>query len=130
MKRNQDLVEMFHNKFGLAVGTTPGFPSNAETINRCRLIAEESSEFITACAQRDIVEVADALADLLYVVYGAACSFGIELDDIFDEVHLSNMTKNGARDARKIMKGTAFEPPQIQEILASQGAQFPQVEQD
>ncbi|HWD24999.1 MAG TPA: hypothetical protein VG368_06015 [Acidimicrobiales bacterium] len=91
---------------------------------RCALIEEEASEFREALAADDIVEVADAIADLLYVVYGAAVTFGIPIDEVFDEVHRSNMTKLGPdgspiyREDGKVLKGPAFEPPDVIGVLA------------
>jgi predicted HAD superfamily Cof-like phosphohydrolase len=70
-----------------------------------------------------MVEVADALTDLLYVVYGAGHAFGIDLDDSFREVHVSNMSKLGEdgkpiyREDGKVMKGPKFKPPALQEVL-------------
>jgi predicted HAD superfamily Cof-like phosphohydrolase len=91
---------------------------------RCSLIEEEAAEFREAIEADDIVEVADALADLLYVVYGAAVTFGIPIDDVFAEVHRSNMTKLGAdgfpiyREDGKVLKGPSYEPPDVLDVLA------------
>lgn len=86
---------------------------------RLGLIEEEYEELRVAIADRDIVEVADALGDLLYVVYGMGATLGIDLDRVFAEVQRSNMTKLG-RDGKpvirfdgKIMKGPDFEPPDL-----------------
>lgn len=94
---------------------------------RCALIEEEAQELRDAVAADDIVEVADAIADLLYVVYGAARTFGIPVREVFDEVHRSNMTKLG-RDGEpilradgKVMKGPDFSPPRLRPILEAAG---------
>ncbi len=90
---------------------------------RCALIEEEAAELRAALEASDIVEVADAIADLLYVVYGAAVTFGIPIDAVFAEVHRSNMTKLGPDGAPiyradgKVLKGPDFEPPDILGIL-------------
>ena len=91
---------------------------------RCALIEEEAAEFRAAVEAGDLVEVADAIADLLYVVYGAALTFGIPADEVFAEVHRSNMTKLGTdglpiyRDDGKVLKGPHYSPPQLLPILA------------
>lgn len=94
---------------------------------RCALIEEEAREFRAALEADDIVEVADAIADLLYVVYGAARTFGIPVREVFAEVHRSNMTKlddNGEPIVRadgKVMKGSNFSPPDLRPILEKAG---------
>ena len=90
---------------------------------RCALIEEEAAEFRAALDADDIVEVADAIADLLYVVYGAALTFGIPVREVFTEVHRSNMTKlddDGEpmyRSDGKVLKGPNFSPPNLRPIL-------------
>jgi predicted HAD superfamily Cof-like phosphohydrolase len=84
------------------------------------------SEFAEATANRDIVEIADALADIVYVAYGAAITYGIDLDAVFDEVHRSNMTKlddDGRpiyREDGKVIKSANFRPPDIRSVLLRQ----------
>jgi predicted HAD superfamily Cof-like phosphohydrolase len=89
---------------------------------RITLIREEFEEFARASDNFDIVEVADALADLLVVVNGAALAWGIALEPIFAEVHRSNMTKDGGllREDGKILKGPDFSPPNLEPLLESQ----------
>ena len=95
---------------------------------RCALIEEEAAEFRAALEADDLVEVADALADLLYVVYGAALTFGIPIRQVFAEVHRSNMTKLDDeghpiyREDGKVMKGPNFVPPELLRILQHHGA--------
>jgi len=122
-RTNFDKVRIFMESFGQEVKSKPKFPDK-ETINmRVDLISEELEELKDACFNRDMVEVADALTDLLYVVYGAGHSFGIDLDDSFREVHVSNMSKLGEdgkpiyREDGKVMKGPKFKPPALQEVL-------------
>ncbi len=90
---------------------------------RCELIEEEAREFRDALEADEIVEVADAIADLLYVVYGAALTFGIPVREVFAEVHRSNMTKlddDGKpmlRSDGKLMKGRNFSPRNLLPLL-------------
>ena len=86
-------VDEFHNTFSVASKTTPEFPEQKVVDLRVSLIAEELDELKEAIEQRDLVEVADALADILYVTYGAGLAFGLDLDHLFDVVHKSNMDK-------------------------------------
>ena len=91
---------------------------------RMKLIREETAELQIAFIQNDLVEVADALADLLYVTYGAAVACGIDIEPIFDEVHKSNMTKfiDGHKEpGGKWIKGPSYVPPQLEPILLEQG---------
>jgi predicted HAD superfamily Cof-like phosphohydrolase len=91
---------------------------------RCALIEEEAAEFRAALEEGDLVAVADAVADLLYVVYGAALTFGIPAAEVFAEVHRSNMTKLGEdglpiyREDGKVLKGPHYSPPDLAPILA------------
>ena len=109
--------------FGQDVKTKPEIP-DAETTNlRLELIAEELNELYDAMEQKDIVGIADALTDILYVTYGAGHAFGINLDKCFTEVQRSNMSKLGAdgkpiyRDDGKVMKGPNYSEPDLQSIL-------------
>lgn len=118
-KKVLDFMTVFRHN----VRSSPGFPDTATQDLRVALIEEELQELREAIANKDLVEVADALADLLYVSYGAGCSFGIDLDACFDEVHASNMTKLGAdgnpifREDGKIMKGPNFRVPNLKTVL-------------
>jgi len=118
---NFEKVIEFHNAFGQDVETEPTWTDAAEL--RYELIREELSELREAIDDRDIVEVADALTDLLYVVYGSGVAFGIDLNECFDEVHSSNMTKLGAdgkpihREDGKVLKGPNYRRPDLKKIL-------------
>ena len=86
------------------------------------LIAEEYNELREAIAEKDIIATADALCDLLYVIYGTGDEFGMDLDGCFDRVHRSNMSKfvNGKpilREDGKILKGPNYFPPDFQGVL-------------
>ena len=117
------MVSEFMNAFGQEVKTKTEMPDKETQVLRYALIAEELNEFVDAMKQEDLVEVADALADLLYVVYGAGHAFGIDLDKCFAEVQRSNMSKLGEdgkpmyRDDGKVMKGPNFSEPQLEECL-------------
>lgn len=94
MSRAAEMVAQFHRTFDLPVKYEPSMNSfRAYGELRRDLIVEEANEFRAAVRNDDLVEAADALADLVYVVYGAAITFGLDLDAILEEVHRSNMTK-------------------------------------
>jgi len=121
---NFELVEDFMLAFGQEVLETPTMPDKAIQDLRVDLIAEELEELEYAIEKEDIVEVADALTDLLYVIYGAGHAFGIDLDACFLEVHNSNMSKLGEdgkpiyRDDGKVLKGPNFFEPDLEKVLA------------
>ena len=94
MSRASEQIKEFHDKFGLPNRAEPNWPPKKERKFRKRLIEEESAEAFEAMKEeKSIQHVAKELADILYVVYGAACHYGIDLDATFDAVHASNMTK-------------------------------------
>ncbi len=123
-KSNFDMVEDFMNAFGQDVEKTPMWTGVADL--RYELIREELEELKEAMDEKDIVGVADALSDLLYVVYGAGHAFGINLDNCFNEVHRSNMSKLGTdgrpiyRQDGKVMKGANYSPPDLKKTLQQQ----------
>ena len=117
------MVKEFMETFGQDVKTNPEFP-DADTCHlRLELIAEELEELYDAMAEKDIVGVADALTDILYVTYGAGHAFGINLDDCFAEVQRSNMSKLGEdgkpiyRDDGKVLKGPNYSEPDLKSVL-------------
>ena len=120
-KTNFDMVEDFMNAFGQDVETEPQWTSVSEL--RYELIREELEEMREALDDKDLIGVADALTDLLYVVYGAGHSFGLDLDATFNEVHRSNMSKLGSdgkpiyRDDGKVLKGPDYSEPDLQKVL-------------
>lgn len=122
-KTNFDLVEDFMKAFGQEVKSDPDFPNDETVSLRIELIAEELNELFDACEQKDIVEVADALTDILYVTYGAGHAFGIDLDECFREVQRSNMSKLGEdgkpiyRDDGKVLKGPNYSEPDLKKFL-------------
>lgn len=118
---NFEKVAEFMTAFGQDVETQPTWSGVAEL--RYNLIDEELNELRQAIDERNIVEIADALTDLLYVVYGAGHCFGLDLDKCFDEVHSSNMTKLGPegkpiyREDGKVMKGPKYRKPDLKSVL-------------
>jgi predicted HAD superfamily Cof-like phosphohydrolase len=138
---HQEMVRDFHKTFDIPVNDRPTVPSWEERKLRLRLIYEEFLELCEASGiftnlpedfeavtdgDVDLVEVADALADLEYVIKGAGVTYGIDLSQIFHEVHRSNMTKVGGhkREDGKWVKPATYESPQLKPILVSQGAQL------
>lgn len=124
MNAEQRMVTEFHERFDIARSERPQWPGDDLHRIRVALIEEELAEFRNAGEAENLLEVSDALADLLYVVYGTAVTYGIDLEPIFREIHRSNMTKSGecerSRRDGKVSKGTAYEPPQIEPILTEQ----------
>ena len=120
---NFEKVGIFMETFGQEVKQKASFSS--EKINNLRydLIKEELNEFKEALDKKDLVEVADALTDILYVTYGAGQAFGINLDKCFNEVQESNMSKldkNGKpiyNEAGKVMKGPNYFKPNLSKFI-------------
>ena len=120
---NFSKVGTFMKTFGQEVKTKPSL--STEKINKLRLnlIKEELEELTEAMNNKDLLEVADALTDILYVTYGAGHAFGIDLDKCFDEVQNSNMSKldeNGRpiyNDSGKVMKGPNFFKPDLSKFI-------------
>lgn len=121
----QDMVREFHTVFGAPnlLGEPPRVVLERKDL-RFDLITEEVDELYDALLMLDIVETADALADIVYVAYGAALEFGIDLDAVLEEVHRSNMLKTWDdgkvhyREDGKVLKPPYWEPPNIAEVLA------------
>ena len=120
---NFDKVGIFMKTFGQEVKNQPAFSS--EKINNLRydLIKEELAELKDAMEKKDLLEVADALTDILYVTYGAGHAFGIDLDKCFEEVQNSNMSKldeNGKpiyNESGKVMKGPNYFKPNFEKFI-------------
>jgi len=116
-------VKEFMATFGQEVKTKSRFP-NKDIVNlRIKLIEEELEELKEAIKEKDLLEVADALTDILYVTYGAGHAFGINLDECFDEVQKSNMSKLGIdgkpifNDKGKVMKGPNYFKPNFSKLI-------------
>ena len=116
-------VKKFMEIYGQEVKSKPDFPNDKIVKLRIDLIKEELNELIEAIKEKDIVEVADALTDILYVTYGAGHSWGINLDKCFEEVQRSNMSKLDDQgkpiynEKGKVMKGPNYSKPNLKEIL-------------
>ena len=122
---NFSKVFQFMHSFGQETLSRPTLPDNELADLRLDLIQEEVDELATAFINQDIVEIADALTDILYVTYGAGHAFGLDLDECFEEVHQSNMSKLGIdgkpiyREDGKVLKGRGYKPPQLARIIQS-----------
>lgn len=120
---NFELVGDFMQSFAQQVNHQPELVDKAVSDLRVDLIAEELEELQAAIEDDDIIEIADALTDLLYVVYGAGHTYGIDLDECFKEVHRSNMSKLGSdgkpiyREDGKVLKGPGFSEPDLGSVI-------------
>ena len=120
---NFSKVGIFMKTFGQDVKNKPSFSNDKINKLRIDLIKEELNELQDAMKNNDLLEVADALTDILYVTYGAGHAFGIDLDKCFNEVQNSNMSKldeNGKpiyNDAGKVMKGPHYFKPDLSKLL-------------
>ena len=121
---NFNKVGTFMKTFGQEVKTKPSFSSDKINKLRINLIKEELEELQEAMKNNDLLEVADALTDILYVTYGAGHAFGIDLDKCFDEVQNSNMSKLGENgepiynESGKVMKGPNYFKPDLSKFVS------------
>ena len=120
---NFNKVGIFIKTFGQEVKNKPSFSTDKINKLRLDLIKEELDELKEAMDNKDLLEVADALTDILYVTYGAGHAFGINLDECFEEVQSSNMSKldeNGKpiyNDSGKVMKGPNYFKPDLSKFV-------------
>ena len=120
---NFSKVGIFMKTFGQEVKDKPSFSTDKINKLRIDLIKEELEELIDAMKNKDLLEVADALTDILYVTYGAGHAFGIDLDRCFEEVQNSNMSKlddNGKpiyNESGKVMKGPNYFKPDLSKFV-------------
>ena len=121
---NFDKVGIFMKTFGQEVKTKPSFSTDKINKLRLDLIREELHELTEAMNNKDLLEVADALTDILYVTYGAGHAFGINLDKCFEEIQNSNMSKLGENgmpiynEHGKVMKGPNYFKPNLKKIIS------------
>ena len=121
---NFEKVKQFMQTFGQEVKTKPSFSDEKTNQLRLDLITEELEELKHAMSSKDLLEVADALTDILYVTYGAGHAFGIDLDKCFDEVQNSNMSKldeDGKpiyNESGKVMKGPNYFKPDLSKFVS------------
>ena len=120
---NFEKVKQFMQTFGQEVKSKASFSDEKTNQLRLDLITEELEELKNAMESKDLLEVADALTDILYVTYGAGHAFGINLDKCFDEVQNSNMSKLGSdgkpiyNESGKVMKGPDYFKPDLSKFL-------------
>ena len=120
---NFNKVKTFMKTFGQEVKTKPSFSTDKINSLRYDLIKEELDELKVAMENKDLLEVADALTDILYVTYGTGHAFGINLDECFEEVQNSNMSKldeNGKpiyNESGKVMKGPKYFKPDLTKFI-------------
>lgn len=126
MKNKLKAVKDFHNAFGLGVNETPIANLSPKKLKlRYGLMAEENDEYFEAAQNNDLVEVADALGDMLYILCGTILEHGMQykIEEVFNEIQRSNMSKLGAdgkpiyREDGKVMKGPDYFKPNILSIL-------------
>jgi predicted HAD superfamily Cof-like phosphohydrolase len=125
MQKQLKAVEKFHNTFLIENGTEPRLLPQAESELRFRLMEEENLEYLDACVQGDVTEIADALGDQLYILCGTILKHGLQhkIEEVFDEIQRSNMSKLGEdgkpifREDGKILKGPNYSKPNIKSIL-------------
>ena len=121
---NFNKVGIFMKTFGQEVKSKPSFSTDKINKLRIDLIKEELDELKEAMDNNDLLEVADALTDILYVTYGAGHAFGIDLDKCFDEVQNSNMSKLGENgepiynESGKVMKGPNYFKPDLTKFIS------------
>jgi predicted HAD superfamily Cof-like phosphohydrolase len=126
MKHKISAVELFHNSFGLGVSekmrANLGYDKNKL---RFKLMEEENKEYLEAANNNDLVEVADALGDMLYILCGTILEHGMQykIEEVFEEIQKSNMSKLGAdgkpiyREDGKVLKGPNYFKPNIRQVL-------------
>ncbi len=126
MKEKIDAVKAFHTAFGLGVNESPTVNlSDATKMLRFNLMKEENEEYLEAVQNNDLVETADALGDMLYILCGTIIEHGMQykIDEVFNEIQKSNMSKLGEdgkpiyREDGKVMKGPNYFKPDIKKIL-------------
>lgn len=125
MKENLNKVAEFHKAFGQKDGKWPQLIPNAEYDLRHSLMKEENDEYLEACYNKSLVEIADALGDQLYILCGTILKHGMQhiIEEVFNEIHSSNMSKlddNGKpvlREDGKILKGKGFFRPDLSKFV-------------
>lgn len=125
MKKQLEAVEKFHNAFGQDNGKYPRPLTEDEYELRHSLMQEENNEYLDACDENSLVEIADALGDQLYILCGTILRHGMQhiIEDVFDEIQASNMSKLGddgkpvLRDDGKILKGPGYFKPDLSKFI-------------
>jgi len=125
MKKQLAAVAEFHKAFGQEDGTFPRPLTNKEVLLRYDLMAEENDEYLEACADNSLIEIADALGDQLYILCGTILRHGMQhvIEEVFDEIQASNMSKLGEdgkpiyREDGKILKGPHYFRPDLSKFI-------------
>lgn len=126
MKNQLDKVQEFHEMFKLGIEKNPvSILKNDKAALRYELMKEENEEYLEAVENNDLIEVADALGDMLYILCGTILEHGMSdlIETVFDEIHRSNMSKLGKdgkpvyREDGKVMKGPNYFRPDISKII-------------
>ena len=125
MKKQLNSVEEFHNAFGQDNGKFPRNLSTEEFELRHALMQEENDEYLDACDENSLIQIADALGDQLYILCGTILRHGMQhiIEDVFDEIQSSNMSKLGEdgkpvlREDGKILKGPGYFRPDLSKFI-------------
>lgn len=125
MKKQIEAVEKFHNAFGQENGKVPRLLNKEDSELRFRLMAEENEEYLEAAENDDLIEIADALGDQMYILCGTILRHGMQhiIEKVFDEIQASNMSKLGEdnkpilRADGKILKGPGFFKPDLKQFF-------------
>jgi predicted HAD superfamily Cof-like phosphohydrolase len=125
MQKQLKAVEQFHTAFGQENGKWPRNLSEEEYELRHRLMSEENDEYLDACDENSLVEIADALGDQLYILCGTILKHGMQhiIEDVFNEIQASNMSKLGddgkpvLREDGKILKGPGYFKPELSKFI-------------
>lgn len=126
MKNKLKAVALFHKTFGMGISETlQADIGNSKNMLRFNLMDEENKEYLEATENNDLIEVADALGDMLYILCGTILEHGMQhkIEEVFDEIQRSNMSKLGAdgkpiyREDGKVLKGPNYFRPNIQAVL-------------
>jgi len=118
MNKEQLMVKRFHEKFGFTLHDEPTPISEKQAEDRSKILEEEAEELRTALFSKDIIKIADAIGDVIYVAYGTGVACGIDMEPILPEIHRSNMTKEKPIGCTgKAVKGKNYSPPDIESII-------------
>lgn len=126
MQKQLNSVLLFHETYGLGISESPNEAISAERVDlRFNLLKEENEEYLVAAKNNDLVEIADALGDMLYILCGTIIEHGLQhkIEEVFDEIQRSNMSKLGLdgqpiyREDGKVMKGPNYFKPNFEKIL-------------
>ncbi len=128
MRKSLEAVQEFHKAFGLGIATKPtAHLSSEKVVLRYELMKEENEEYLQAAKEGNLVEIADALGDMLYILCGTIIEHGMQdtIAEVFAEIQRSNMSKLGEdgkpvyREDGKVLKGPNFSPPDLSRVLQS-----------